>query len=567
MQQKIHLKNYFPGFHRGIITMYLLIWVFTANAQNLVVNPSFETFSSCPTWPASPAGDAMTLATGWQSANRMAVYCNACAGSDYMVSGVPKNVYGHQQAATGNAYVGMCVYIRNDSTARPMFSGTLSTPLVVGNTYTVSYKVSLAGESSTIAINKLGADFSVNNPGCFWGGTLPAPSCIYPPTNTPDLFTSNIINDSSGWTTLSWNFIATEPSKYIIIGVFHSVAQEQLIYNPNSGIYPSYYYFDDVSVVENNPCTLSITNTESCVGQNNGTATATVTSGAGPFTYTWDPAPGSGQGTPFATGLSSQPYTLTVSNAEGTCGATTIIDDADSIALNLEIVQPSCGTPGSASVNPTGGNGPYNYNWDGAPGATSVNLPAGTHEVLITDLNGCTNSRIFELIDDGLPVTITPLNPGIAQGDSVQLTASGGITYTWTPSEGLSCTNCANPYASPLATTVYTVTATNADGCSGSAAVTVKVNCSDIFVPTIFSPNGDGQNEDICVLGGCITRMVFTIYNRWGEKVFETTEQNACWDGYFKGNTAESGAYVYRLQAVMKDGQQIQQSGNITIVR
>lgn len=540
--------------------------------QNLVINPSFENYSQCPSimYTTTSALDEMTLPTGWQSARYSPHYYNSC-DSYPNHRGVPNNGFGHQAAATGNGYAGMMAYLRN-VTDRCLISGSLSSPLVVGASYTVSYKVSLAGESSAIAVNKLGVDFSVNNPGCYWGGTQPSPACQYPLTNTPDLWTDDIINDSVGWTTLTWNFIATEPSNYIVIGIFHDVPQEQLIYNPPSGNYPVYYYFDDVSVVENIPCTVSVSHTDvTCYGSNDGTATATVTSGNAPYTYTWSPAPGSGQNTPNAAGLSAQAYTLTVSTSEGSCTASTVVAQPDSIALDLSTENPFCGqNNGEASVTATNGVGAYTYSWDNAPGTSSISgLSAGIHTLTVTDANGCTADRTFELENEGLPVTVTSQNPSITEGDSVQLNATGGITYSWSPAEDLSCTTCANPYASPAQTTVYTVTASNADGCSGSASITVKVvfDCPEVFVPTIFSPNGDGQNDEIGVMSGCITDMVFIIYDRWGEKVYQATDPNDSWDGNIGGSMAQSGAYVYKLNAVLKDGQHINQGGSITLIR
>jgi gliding motility-associated-like protein len=86
-------------------------------------------------------------------------------------------------------------------------------------------------------------------------------------------------------------------------------------------------------------------------------------------------------------------------------------------------------------------------------------------------------------------------------------------------------------------------------------------------VPQIFSPNGDGLNDFLHVLGYGLEKVVFIVYNRWGEKVFETTDPNIGWDGTFRGKEAQSGVYVYYMKAALSTSEIIEQSGDITLVR
>lgn len=99
------------------------------------------------------------------------------------------------------------------------------------------------------------------------------------------------------------------------------------------------------------------------------------------------------------------------------------------------------------------------------------------------------------------------------------------------------------------------------------ALTITDVICGDLFFPSIFSPNGDGLNDEQCVLGNCIQSARWAVYNRWGEKVFETEDKNACWDGTFRGNPLNTGVYVYKLTAVLLNGEIVNQKGNLTIVR
>jgi gliding motility-associated-like protein len=92
--------------------------------------------------------------------------------------------------------------------------------------------------------------------------------------------------------------------------------------------------------------------------------------------------------------------------------------------------------------------------------------------------------------------------------------------------------------------------------------------CSkEIFVPSIFSPNDDGKNDQQCVFGNCIASMEFSIFNRWGEVVFSTTDQNQCWDGIYKGKKVNTGVFVYKLKASLINGSEVNKSGNITVTQ
>ena len=88
-----------------------------------------------------------------------------------------------------------------------------------------------------------------------------------------------------------------------------------------------------------------------------------------------------------------------------------------------------------------------------------------------------------------------------------------------------------------------------------------------LFVPTAFSPNGVGANELECVLGKCIETFSFSIYDRWGEKVFTTDKQTTCWDGTYKRKPMNTAEFVYYLKATLTNGKLINQKGNISLIR
>jgi gliding motility-associated-like protein len=116
-------------------------------------------------------------------------------------------------------------------------------------------------------------------------------------------------------------------------------------------------------------------------------------------------------------------------------------------------------------------------------------------------------------------------------------------------------------------TTTYTLTV-NSGGCIGIDTVTifVEIKCGEVFVPTAFSPNDDGQNDVLYVYGNCIEDMEFVIFDRWGEKVFSSSDPGFGWDGTFKGKKMDPAAFAYYLKATV-DGEEVLQKGSITIVK
>jgi gliding motility-associated-like protein len=319
--------------------------------------------------------------------------------------------------------------------------------------------------------------------------------------------------------------------------------------------------------------TLSISNIVgvNCSTSTNGSATVSASGGTAPLTYLWTP---SGENTATATGLSAGNNTITVTDAAG-CSASEIVNipAPAPIVLSETITPTNCGAAiGEISVSATGGTGTLTYTWtpNAGTGATLSNLIGGMYDLTVTDDNGCSVSETYEVdVVGSLPVIASPTSIQVDAGDTVQLFASGATNYTWSPATGLSCTNCSNPVASPTETTVYTVTGTDAFGCSGQATVMILIQtvCGDIFIPTIFSPNGDGNNDIQCVMGNCIATMKYSIYDRWGEKVFKTETQSECWDGMFRNKELNSGTFAYKFNATLIDGTAIEQSGNLTLVR
>lgn len=342
-----------------------------------------------------------------------------------------------------------------------------------------------------------------------------------------------------------------------------------------------------VTVTDNNGCvltenitvgtiggpTLTLSNQQnvSCFGVNDGQATVSATGGATPYTYLWSP---SGETTASATQLSAGLNTVTVTDNAGCVVSEQVtLTGPAQIVITGTVTDEDCGAlNGSIAASVTGGTGPYTYAWTGTPAVTATisGLNDGSYTLTATDANGCSSSNNFTVDQVGnLNVTVVPGSAVIDEGESVQLTAAGATSYSWTPATGLSCTDCSNPVATPVISTIYVVTGTDANGCSGTASVTITVNpfCNEIFVPTIFSPNNDNGNDFLCAFGNCFSKVDFAIYNRWGEKVFQTDDLQICWDGTYKGKPVNAEAFVYKLNGTRINGEEVSLSGTIQVIR
>ena len=230
------------------------------------------------------------------------------------------------------------------------------------------------------------------------------------------------------------------------------------------------------------------------------------------------------------------------------------------------------GGNGTATVTVLSGLSPYAYFW--SPGAkttsTVTGLFAGTYTVVVTDASLATITKIVNIVANPDPIANAGNNVSINSAQSTTLSATGGSSYIWTPVTGLSCITCANPVASPTITTTYCVEVIDAKGCRDTdcLTITVEVSCSDIYIPTVFSPNEDGQNDQECIFeADCLKSTVFAIYDRWGEKIFETNNPKVCWDGIYKNIKMIEEIFIYYLEATFFNGEGITKKGNILLIK
>ena len=156
----------------------------------------------------------------------------------------------------------------------------------------------------------------------------------------------------------------------------------------------------------------------------------------------------------------------------------------------------------------------------------------------------------------------------ILRNTSFQLNGSGGSTYTWSPATGLNDPFIPNPTGTASNDITYFLTVKTDEGCIDTASVKVTIfTRSAVYIPNAFTPNNDGLNDMIKpYFVGIKSLSYFTIYNRWGQKVFTTNDLYKSWDGYYKGQTI-GGSYVWVLRAVDLIGKVYEMKGSFVLIK
>lgn len=278
---------------------------------------------------------------------------------------------------------------------------------------------------------------------------------------------------------------------------------------------------------------------------------------------------------------------LTVTNDLG-CEETTIQELPIGLQLGYENILRTCEVLDSTTLNVDLLTQPdsFNISWEPQSAILSgqntltptVDLLSDTvfHFMIEYD-NGCIFEDSITVINENqdLMLNATASPDSIFEGGSSQLEVTGidSITiYEWSPNNTLDDPSVFNPIASPLVNTIYTVIGTNTQGCMDTTFVEVaiiQVLCEEpfLFMPNAFTPNGDNENDILFVEGNTIDEMELAIYDRWGEKVFESFDQSIGWDGTYKGELLEPDAYGYYLKIRCFNGATFFKKGNISLIR
>jgi gliding motility-associated-like protein len=540
-----------------------------AIAQNLVPNSSFEDYNNCPVngqapyYPQivySPGYTSFPAVKGWVSplsSTSSPDYFNACAPPPAFTN-VPYAAMGYQQARTGNAYMG--IYIMYQPTNlygyREYIECRLLSPLKAGTRYKVSFYVSsndvdyIAPDYNYVAIDQIGAWLTttqVDSPLKITGVNAQL-------QNPP----GNYLIDSIGWMSIADTITATGGEHWLTIGNFelHTLPSSRKQLYPLTTApfkyFKQYVYIDDVCILDiDNP---TETDTAICVATFPATIKTRIQG-----TYKWN----TGDTTQTISIQSPGKYWCEVT---GDCAYnvdTIVVIDQDKYLLHLGNDTVIC--EGADFV--IAANDVYDtYLWNTGAETRSLNISQSGQYILTV------NSTCGQFSDTVMvQVTGKPANhlddAALFCRDAIMEIGSKepGVSYLWNTGDTSCCIK-------PSEAGWYVRNAINECATVSDSIMVELQECKNcMYVPTVFSPNGDGLNDLFGGIPLCpVKSYLLQVYNRWGQRVFVSEEPSQKWDGSYKGKQLDPAVFYYMLEYIQTNTSlQIKRrlKGDITLVK
>lgn len=277
-------------------------------------------------------------------------------------------------------------------------------------------------------------------------------------------------------------------------------------------------------------------------------------------------------------------FSVSVTSVHGCPASHSLVVRARELQGSMTGTDPNCaqGKDGSISItNVSGVNRPLVYTLNGKdfqPGNTFKGLAAGTYQATVQASPACKLTRSVTL-SDPIAFQLEDVDKiSLKQFDSIQLSPRANQTigtYRWSPAEGLSCSDCAEPFAQPLKSSTYTLVGRSALGCVDSIRFVFEViPRHNTYAPNAFSPNDDGENDFFTLFcdRGVARIAHLSIFDRWGNEVFRVQNANpnateTHWDGSARGKPALQGIYVWRADIEFIDGETASRSGAVLLLK
>jgi gliding motility-associated-like protein len=322
-----------------------------------------------------------------------------------------------------------------------------------------------------------------------------------------------------------------------------------------------------------------------CGNSAEGALTATAGSGISPYFYSWS----NGGNSTSISNLSAGTYTVQVLDAAGCMvEASATLTAPEAIDAILLSEAPNCFDTQSGNLtiqSISGGAGGFEYSLDGEFFQPLTDIPfelngllPGDYSIFIQDTNGC---QIEDQVTVPETETLTiDLGPDmfIDLGSSVNLVGIPNFVVDslfWFPTDSLSTPVELSTLANPTTSTTYTILAFDEDGCPATDEVRIIVNRDvPVYIPTAFSPNGDGVNDMFTIFGGQGVAIVNTlkIFDRWGNAVFESgpfppNDPNYGWNGKYQGQPMNPAVFVFYTEVIYLDGRKEVIKGDVMLLR
>lgn len=498
---------------------------------------------------------------------------------------------------------GQCIAFTDNSTNSPSnwlwsFPGATPTTSSLQNPTNICYNTPGTYTVTLGVANASGAD-SIVKTNYITVANCPAPVAVFSATDTTlcigdcIAFTDQSTGNPSTW---SWQFNGATPNSSSVqnpTGICYNTAGSYtvrlIVSNASGSDTVIYTALVDVASCTGPQANFAATSTNVCAGQ----CIGFVNQSSGATSYQW-----TFQGGTPATSTSANPSTVCYATA-GTYDVQLIAfngPNRDTLLLTDYITVTNCPVPNADFTTSIAGpicrntcidffdastNIPTSWTWyfpGATPDSSHLQNPTnicygdeGLYDVILIATNAFGTDTLirYSYIEvRGIPGASINDDTTMFWGNSYQLIGGGGIDYVWTPAYGLDDDSIQNPVATPLQTTTYTVTISDALGCTSERQVTVTIlQKNNVFIPTAFNPDGNPDNQFFTILGNNIFSSRLTIYDRWGEFIFESTNRFSGWDGTYKGEKLNQGIYTYVATIVYNDGKTQTLSGSVALIR
>ena len=321
---------------------------------------------------------------------------------------------------------------------------------------------------------------------------------------------------------------------------------------------------DTATIAPSSAVSLQLSHTDVlCFGGLTGTATALITGGNSPYNITWTNGTQNFTGSSI-TGAAAGLYNVIVLDTFG-CKSTNsvVIKEPSPTYFAFKIAYPVCGGVANIKSTISGGTQPYTYSWSPIVDFTDsiFNLSSGTYFLTVTDKNNCVSSASATV--PNMPQLHISLgnDTAICQGDKIILSPGNFSSYTWQD-------NAVTPAYTVLQQGIYSVTVSDAFGCTASDTIKIIADCVDIFFPTAFTPNNDLRNDFFGPLGNlnALKDYSLVVYNRWGQLVFQSTDPFKKWDGKVQSKNPQANTFVWIAKFTYKAQTNMVRKGTVTIV-
>lgn len=313
-----------------------------------------------------------------------------------------------------------------------------------------------------------------------------------------------------------------------------------------------------------------------CSDSSNGFIDADISGGVAPLQISWS----NGANSTRIDDLSADVYTLNVADINGcTFSDSYEILAPPPITGELLLTDPNCDGLATGTIqieNLNGGVAPFEYKLNDLPVQSSElfeNLSPDNYSYQVIDANACSSEFSASLSAPEIPVIMLPEDTTVSLGESLtiaaQINAISVGEINWMATELISCSDCLEIEVQPLFSSEYAVEVSSEDGCVRRESIFVEVEKQyNFYVPNIFSPNGDGANDDFQIFKSSeVDRVDLYIYDRWGNLMFADLGTDVPWDGRVNGKELGVGVYTWIAEVRFIDGVTETYSGNVSLIR